>query len=399
MSFPSGHSTVFAIVDNAAALAWVANLGCIELHTWHSRVPGDRAARLPADRPRPDHRRAVAVRPRDRARRARGDGRARARARTRRRRARPGCTSWRRSGRSCRSPTCAGSRRRSREEVERRIGDQARRDDDLARRRPGRRVRRLRPERPRPHDRVRRTRSGRRRTRASRRRCAGTRSRPSTRRRSRVETMPAGSPTPATRCAACGAARRRCGALRAARARASRRPDSSRESTRRSRAFTVPHPDRRESVRSDASGEAEECLDRRRVRVARRPQLAPGAVARILVVAPADQLRAVAEAIALHLVVAHLDDELRPHGAPPRARRVPQRFGSETCQLGRLLDAAAAPSPRPRPASSRRPRTSRRSRARRPRGRAEQQRRDLRRDRPSSARRRRRSRRSCAPSP
>jgi len=37
--FPSGHSTVFAIVDNAPALAWVANLGCIELHTWHSRVP------------------------------------------------------------------------------------------------------------------------------------------------------------------------------------------------------------------------------------------------------------------------------------------------------------------------------------------------------------------------
>jgi len=39
VAFPSGHSTVFAIVDNAAALAWVANLGCIELHTWHSRVP------------------------------------------------------------------------------------------------------------------------------------------------------------------------------------------------------------------------------------------------------------------------------------------------------------------------------------------------------------------------
>jgi bifunctional non-homologous end joining protein LigD len=37
--FPSGHSTVFAIVDNAASLAWVINLGCIELHTWHSRVP------------------------------------------------------------------------------------------------------------------------------------------------------------------------------------------------------------------------------------------------------------------------------------------------------------------------------------------------------------------------
>jgi DNA ligase D-like protein (predicted polymerase) len=39
VQFPSGHSTVFAIVDNSEALAWVANLGCIELHTWHSRVP------------------------------------------------------------------------------------------------------------------------------------------------------------------------------------------------------------------------------------------------------------------------------------------------------------------------------------------------------------------------
>jgi DNA ligase D-like protein (predicted polymerase) len=39
VQFPSGHSTVFAIVDNTEALAWVANLGCIELHTWSSRVP------------------------------------------------------------------------------------------------------------------------------------------------------------------------------------------------------------------------------------------------------------------------------------------------------------------------------------------------------------------------
>jgi bifunctional non-homologous end joining protein LigD len=39
VSFPSGHSTVFAVVDNPAALAWVLNLGCIELHTWHSRRP------------------------------------------------------------------------------------------------------------------------------------------------------------------------------------------------------------------------------------------------------------------------------------------------------------------------------------------------------------------------
>ena len=39
VQFPSGHSTVFAVLHDAAGLAWVANLGCIELHTWHSRVP------------------------------------------------------------------------------------------------------------------------------------------------------------------------------------------------------------------------------------------------------------------------------------------------------------------------------------------------------------------------
>jgi bifunctional non-homologous end joining protein LigD len=39
VTFPSGHSTVFAIVSNKQALEWVINLGCIELHTWHSRVP------------------------------------------------------------------------------------------------------------------------------------------------------------------------------------------------------------------------------------------------------------------------------------------------------------------------------------------------------------------------
>jgi bifunctional non-homologous end joining protein LigD len=39
VQFPSGHSTVFAIVSNKQALEWVINLGCIELHTWHSRAP------------------------------------------------------------------------------------------------------------------------------------------------------------------------------------------------------------------------------------------------------------------------------------------------------------------------------------------------------------------------
>jgi bifunctional non-homologous end joining protein LigD len=39
VQFPSGHSTVFAVLDSRSALEWVVNLGCIELHTWHSRVP------------------------------------------------------------------------------------------------------------------------------------------------------------------------------------------------------------------------------------------------------------------------------------------------------------------------------------------------------------------------
>jgi bifunctional non-homologous end joining protein LigD len=38
ISFPSGRSADFPVVADAAGLAWIANLGCIELHTWHSRV-------------------------------------------------------------------------------------------------------------------------------------------------------------------------------------------------------------------------------------------------------------------------------------------------------------------------------------------------------------------------
>ena len=36
--FPSGRSADFPVVNDAAALAWIANLGCIDLHTWSSRV-------------------------------------------------------------------------------------------------------------------------------------------------------------------------------------------------------------------------------------------------------------------------------------------------------------------------------------------------------------------------
>ena len=36
--FPSGRSADFPVVNDAAALAWIANLGCIDLHTWSSRI-------------------------------------------------------------------------------------------------------------------------------------------------------------------------------------------------------------------------------------------------------------------------------------------------------------------------------------------------------------------------
>jgi len=37
--FPgSGRTADFPVVTNAAGLAWIANLGCIDLHTWHCRV-------------------------------------------------------------------------------------------------------------------------------------------------------------------------------------------------------------------------------------------------------------------------------------------------------------------------------------------------------------------------
>ena len=36
--FPSGRSADFPVVNDAASLAWIANLGCIDLHTWSSRI-------------------------------------------------------------------------------------------------------------------------------------------------------------------------------------------------------------------------------------------------------------------------------------------------------------------------------------------------------------------------
>jgi bifunctional non-homologous end joining protein LigD len=46
IKFPSGRTADFPVCQDAASLAWIVNLGCIELHTWHSRV---------ADIERPDY--------------------------------------------------------------------------------------------------------------------------------------------------------------------------------------------------------------------------------------------------------------------------------------------------------------------------------------------------------
>ena len=38
VQYPSGNEVDFPVINDPAGLAWLANLGCIELHTWHSRI-------------------------------------------------------------------------------------------------------------------------------------------------------------------------------------------------------------------------------------------------------------------------------------------------------------------------------------------------------------------------
>jgi DNA ligase D len=38
IKFPRGGTADFPVANSAAAIAWIVNLGCIDLHTWHSRV-------------------------------------------------------------------------------------------------------------------------------------------------------------------------------------------------------------------------------------------------------------------------------------------------------------------------------------------------------------------------
>ncbi len=38
IKFPSGRTADFPVCNDAASLAWIVNLGCIDLHTWHCRI-------------------------------------------------------------------------------------------------------------------------------------------------------------------------------------------------------------------------------------------------------------------------------------------------------------------------------------------------------------------------
>ena len=113
----------------------------------------------------------------------------------------------------------------------------------------------------------------------------------------------------------------------------------------------------------------EERLDRRPAGRPRRAQLAPGAVARVLVVAPAQAASCRGGSGCPAPCRSAPRRRARAGRGASSSSPVPQRFGSENCHLAALVDERHAPSPPPRPASSPRPRTSRRSRARRRRGR------------------------------
>jgi LigD, primase-polymerase domain len=152
--FPSGRTADFPVCQNAASLAWIVNLGCIELHTWHSRV---------ADTERPDYL-LIDLDPSDgnpwefvresALGRQRGYGRARlslvpedlGRHRTSHPRANQVGASLSRRSR-LRQGAGPGGGPAGRE--------RGRGHDDLEGRRPAWRLRRLRPERSRPDDRLR----------------------------------------------------------------------------------------------------------------------------------------------------------------------------------------------------------------------------------------------------
>ena len=269
----------------------------------------------------------MVVRARDRARRQGGDGRARARLvpedLRRDRAAHPRAD----QARARVSRRCGDSRRRWREEVERRIGDQDGRDDDLAGRRPARRLRRLRPERARPDDRLgvldppdaRRARLG-----AA---ALGRGAALSTRRASRSTTMREADRE----------GRRPDRRDVAAQGRPRSRASSSSAWRRRSR-------DRRAARQQPLAAVGQRPALASRLSTVGSPRLRRGRTSRhvqslaVLVGAEAEEARPVAEAVALHLVVAHLDDELRPHRGSSRALpRAPAALAAGDAPVAQVL--------------------------------------------------------------
>ena len=115
-------------------------------------------------------------------------------------------------------------------------------------------------------------------------------------------------------------------------------------------------------LQPDAGSAVQQPFHRQPSGLLRRPQLRPRARARLLVRPEAEELRPVAEAVSLHLVVPHLDDELRPHGLLLEAAPAPAvRLGE--APVGRLARAAAPPARRSSHAGPQRPPPSRRSRS------------------------------------
>ena len=78
LSFPSGRTAEEIVVSDAAGLAWVANLGCIDLNPHPIRARRPRPSRRTAGGPRPRSRSRVVADRRRRARRAGGAQRRRA---------------------------------------------------------------------------------------------------------------------------------------------------------------------------------------------------------------------------------------------------------------------------------------------------------------------------------
>src|SRR5262249_62381535 len=92
-----------------------------------------------------------------------------------------------------------------------------------------------------------------------------------------------------------------------------------------------------------ASSGSEQRLDPRLARARLPPQVRRGALGRILVRPEAQELRPVPEAVALHLVVAHLDDELRPDRGLLELARAPAVRLGEVLPLGGVAEQRQHP--------------------------------------------------------